>query len=73
MITDIKRFEIYNNRDVLLHALFEESEEKVLYETKFRIGEGNKYNLQELADLTYTKESFEYIENLNLDWTPIGN
>ena len=75
MITDIKKFEIYNNRYVVLHALIEESGETVLYETKFECGEGKdaEYNFQELAALSYSKESFEYIENLNLNWVPVDN
>lgn len=73
MITDIKKFEIYNNRYVVLHALIEESGEQVLYETKFECGEGKdaKYNFEELAALPYSKESFEYIENLDLTWVPV--
>jgi hypothetical protein len=73
MITDIKKFEIYNNRYAIIHALIEESGEQVLYETRFKCGEETDYDFEELAALPYSKESFEYIENLNLDWTPIEN
>lgn len=71
MITDIKKFQIYNNRYVVLHALIEESGEQVLYETKFECGKGNEYDFEELAALPYSKESFEYIENLDLTWVPV--
>ena len=73
MITDIKLFEIVNNRFVTIHALKEESGEQVLYETKFECGEeeDSQYNFEELAELSYSKESFEYIENLNLEWTKL--
>ena len=75
MITDIKLFEILNNRFVTIHALKEESGEQVLYETKFECGEkeDDKYNLLELANLTYSKETFEYFDNLDLEWTLIEN
>ena len=73
MITDIKLFEILNNRFVTIHALKEESGEQVLYETKFECGEkeDDKYNLFELANLTYSKETFEYFDNLDLEWTKL--
>lgn len=73
MITDITKFEIHNNRYVCIHALMEQSGEQVLYETKFQCGEGEdaEYSFEELVALPYSKESFEYIENLNLDWVPV--
>jgi hypothetical protein len=73
MITDITKFEIYNNRFVLLHAIKEEAGEQVLYETKFECGEkeDDKYNFNELAALEYSKEAFEYLDNLDVEWTKL--
>jgi hypothetical protein len=73
MITDIKNFEIYNNRVVIIHALKEEAGEQVLYETRFECGEkeDDKYNFNELAALEYSKEAFAYLDNLDLEWTKL--
>ena len=73
MITDIKNFEIYNNRFVIIHALKEEAGEQVLYETRFECGEkeDDKYNFNELAALEYSKETFEYLDNLDVEWTKL--
>jgi hypothetical protein len=68
MITDIKKFEIYNLH-VTLHAIIEESGKQSLYEAQFDCHDTKQFD--ELVELPYCEESFRYLENLNLNWIPI--
>lgn len=65
MIVDVKRFDLYN-LDVYIDAVFEESGQKKLYKTHFICKNIEQYD--ELSSLKYCKESFEFIESLELDW-----
>ena len=71
MITDITKFVISANKYVWIHAVKEENGKKVMYKTEFPCGfdENDKHDVRVLMDLQYNQKTFDYIDNLDVEWT----
>jgi hypothetical protein len=70
MIVDVKKFELHN-LNVIIEAVFEKSGQQKLYRTNFVCRNIEQYD--ELVDLPYGQDSFDYIESLKLEWLLIDD